>query len=326
MDIGLNITEQVQVIADPEKARKEIKPSEIELRAIIDALPVHAWCAGADGYNIFCNQQCLDYTGFSQEMARGWSWRDVIHPDDIGPFAKNWSEVTLTGAPFDAETRIRRFDGEYRWFLVRAVPLRDESGMIIKWFGTNTQIDERKKADAVLAGEKKILEMVAAGKPLTAILEELCYLVDSVSDDSLASVLLLDSGDRLRTGAAPRFPKEFIALIDGIEIGPVVGSCGTAAYRKEQVIVTDIETDPLWNNYRDLARKYRLRAGWSTPILASDRSVLGVFGIYWNNPRWPSPAQYRLIDQITHLASVAIERQRSQDALRKDLRAAKQMS
>src|ERR1700722_11711144 len=189
-----------------------------------------------------------------------------------------------------------------------------------------TGVDERKKADAVLAGEKKILEMVASGKPLAAILEELCYLVDSVSVDSFASVLLVDSANRLRTGAAPRFPKGFISLIDGIQIGPLVGSCGTAAYRKEQVIVTDIETDPLWDSYRDLARQYGLRAGWSTPILSSDRSVLGVFGIYWDNPRTPTPAQYRLIDQITHLASVAIERQRSQDALRKDLRAAKQMS
>jgi PAS domain S-box-containing protein len=316
MDTGLNITEQVPAGAARGKAHQEIKPTEIELRAIIDALPAHAWCAGADGYNIFCNQQWLDYTGFSQEMARGWSWRDVIHPDDVASFVKNWSEVTLTGAPFDAESRIRRFDGEYRWFLVRAVPLRHESGRIIKWFGTNTQIDERKKADAVLAGEKKILEMVAAGKPLTAILEELCYLVDSVSADSLASVLLVDSANCLRTGAAPRFPKEFISLIDGIQIGPSVGSCGTAAYRKEQVIVTDIETDPLWDNYRDLARKYGLRAGWSTPILTSDRSVLGVFGIYWNTARCPSPLHFQLIDRITQLAAIAIERQRSQEALR----------
>jgi PAS domain S-box-containing protein len=316
MDIGRNITEQVQVIADLEEALKAIKHSETELRAIIDALPVHAWCAGADGYNIFCNQQWLDYTGFSQETARGWSWRDAIHLDDVGAFIKNWSDVTMTGAPFDAEVRFRRFDGEYRWFLVRAVPLSDESGTIIKWFGTNTQIDERKKADAVLAGENKILEMVAAGKPLAAILEELCHLVDSVSADPLASVLLVDSANRLRTGAAPRFPKEFIALIDGIEIGPSVGSCGTAAYRKEQVVVTDIETDPLWENYRDLARQYGLRAGWSTPILSSDRSVLGVFGIYWKKARSPSPVHFHLIDQITHLAAIAIERQRSQEALR----------
>ncbi len=311
-----NIIEQEQASADLEEALKVIKQSETELRAIVDALPAHAWCARADGYNVFCNQQWLDYGGFSQETARGWSWRDAIHPDDVGAFVTKWSEVSTTGAPFDAEARFRRFDGEYRWFLVRAVPLRDESGTIIKWFGTNTDIEERKKADAVLAGENQILEMVAAGKPLTAILEELCCLVDSISADSMASVLLVDSANCLRAGAAPRFPKEFISLIDGIRIGPTVGSCGTAAYRKEQVIVTDIETDPLWADYRELARTYGLHAGWSTPILSPDRSVLGVFGIYWNKARSPSPVHFHLIDQITHLAAIAIERQRSQEALR----------
>ncbi len=159
--------------------------------------------------------------------------------------------------------------------------------------------------------------MVAAGKPLTAILEELCFLVDSISADSMASVLLVDSANCLRKGAAPRFSKEFISLVDGIEIGPAVGSCGTAAHRREQVIVTDIETDPLWADYRELARAYGLRAGWSTPILASDRTVLGVFGIYWSKVRSPSPAHFHLIDQITQLAAIAVtERQRSQDALR----------
>jgi PAS domain S-box-containing protein len=311
-----NIVEQEQASADLEEALKVIKQSETELRAIVDALPAHAWCAGADGYNVFCNQQWLDYSGFSQEKARGWSWRDAIHPDDVGAFVTKWSEVSTTGAPFDAEARFRRFDGEYRWFLVRAVPLRDESGTIIKWFGTNTDIDERKTADAVLAGENKILEMVAAGKPLTAILEALCCLVDSISTDSMASVLLVDSANCLRIGAAPRFPKEFISVIDGIKIGPTVGSCGTAAHRKEQVIVTDIETDPLWADYRELARTYGLRAGWSTPILSPNRSVLGVFGIYWNKARSPSPVHFHLIDQITHLAAIAIERQRSQEALR----------
>lgn len=181
---------------------------------------------------------------------------------------------------------------------------------------TNTDISDRKKAEALLAGENKILEMIATGKPLATVMHELCCLVDSISTDSRASVLLVDSNNCLRVGAAPHFPKEFMMLVDGIKIGPSVGSCGTAAYRKEQVIVTDMETDPLWEDYRELARQHGLRAGWSTPVLSSDRSILGVFGIYWGDPRTPTPAQYRLIDQVTHLASVAIERQRSQEAIR----------
>src|SRR6266704_1710707 len=141
-------------------------------------------------------------------------------------------------------------------------------------------VDDRKRAEMLLAGENQILEMVATGRPLAAILDGLCRLVDKLCDKSLASILLIDPNGRcLRRGAGPSFPEAFMAAVDGIEIGPCVGSCGTAAYRKEQVIVSDIATDPLWTNYRELALGYGLRSGWSTPILASDGSVLGVFNV-----------------------------------------------
>jgi len=316
MENGRPIAEQDQATADLEKALTEIRRSEIELRTIVDALPAHAWASRADGYNIFCNQQWLDYFGFSQETARGWSYRDTIHPEDLDRFVKKWNEFSALGTRVEAEARFRRVDGEYRWFLIRADPVRDENGNIIKWFGTNTDINDRKNAEALLAGENKILEMVATGKPLVCILEELCSLVDGILCQGMTSVLLVDSSNRLRKGAAPRFSQDFIALVDGIEIGPSVGSCGTAAFLKEQVVVTDIETDPLWRDYRELARQYGLRAGWSTPILNSDRTVLGVFGIYWSKPHTPSTAHFEIINQITHLASVAIERQCSQAAIR----------
>ncbi len=113
-------------------------------------------------------------------------------------------------------------------------------------------LNDRKRADTLLAGENQILEMVATGKPLGVILDEICRLVDKLSNDSLASILLFDpNGNCLRVGSAPRFPQGFIAALDGVKIGPNVGSCGTAAYLKEQVIVSDIATDPLWANYRE---------------------------------------------------------------------------
>ena len=316
MEVSPDKNNRDQIVANLENALREIQVSEIELRAIMDSLPAHAWCSRGDGYNIFCNQQWLDYSGFTQETALGWSYRDNIHPDDVGPYVKKWDEVSTMGTIIEAEARLRRFDGEYRWFLIRAVPVRDENGEIIRWFGTNTDIDERKKAEALLAGENKILEMVATGRPLEETLEELCRIVDDLSTDSMASVLLVDPAGCLRRGASPRFPQEFIAFVDGIKIGPAVGSCGTAAWRKEQVIVSDIEADPLWDEYRELARLYGFRAGWSTPILASDRSVLGVFGIYWDKPRSPSHLHLHVIAHMTHLASVAIERKRSRDAVR----------
>src|SRR6266852_766784 len=178
-------------------------------------------------------------------------------------------------------------------------------------------IEDPQRAEALLAGENQILEMVATGRPLSAILDGLCRLVDKLCDKSLASILLIDPNGRcLRRGAGPSFPEAFMAAVDGVEIGPCVGSCGTAAYRKEQVIVSDIATDPLWTNYRELALGYGLRSGWSTPILSSDGSVLGTFAIYWREPRSPGPHHQQIIKQITHLTAVAIERKRSAESLR----------
>src|SRR5882672_2901311 len=177
-------------------------------------------------------------------------------------------------------------------------------------------IDDRKRAETLLAGENQILEMVATGRPLAVILDRLCRLVDKLCDKSLASILLIDpNGSCLRRGAGPSFPEAFMAAVDGVEIGPCVGSCSTAAYRKEQVIVSDIATDPLWANYRELALAHGLRSGWSTPILSSDGSVLGVFGIYGREPRSPTPQHHHTIKQITHLASVAIERKQAAKSL-----------
>jgi PAS domain S-box-containing protein len=174
---------------------------------------------------------------------------------------------------------------------------------------------ERERAEALLAGEKRVLEMIARGNALSVILDALCRLVEELSKGSLASILLLDpDGDRLWHGAAPSLPKSYIDAIDGGRIGPAAGSCGTAAHRKEAVIVPSIADDPLWADYRDLALSHGLRACWSTPLLASDGGVLGTFAIYSREPGSPAPQQQSIIEQITDLASIGIERKRAEDA------------
>jgi PAS domain S-box-containing protein len=146
------------------------------------------------------------------------------------------------------------------------------------------------------------------------ILDALCRLVEELSKGSLSSILLLDpDGNRLWHGAAPSLPKSYTDAINGGFIGPAAGSCGTAAYRKEPVIVSDIAEDPLWAEYRDLALPHGLRACWSTPVLASDGRVLGTFAIYSREPRSPTPQQQNIIEQITDLASIAIERKRAEE-------------
>src|SRR5262249_23925225 len=226
-----------------------------------------------------------------------------------------WHASLAIGQPFEHEVRYRASNGRYRWFLVRAVPLRDARGMIRKWYGVSIDIDARKRAEALLAGEKRILEMVARGDPLPHVLDSLCRLVEELAPEVLASVLLLD-GDRLRHGGAPNLPKAYTEAIDGARIGPSAGSCGTAAYRGQQVIVSDIATDPLWADYRALALPLSLRAGWSTPIFSSEGQVIATFAMYYREPRSPGQRDLETIEQITHLAGVASQRRLDEDKLR----------
>ncbi len=171
----------------------------------------------------------------------------------------------------------------------------------------------------MLVGENRLLEMIAKGNSLTVILDGLCRLVEEISSDTLATILLLD-GNRLWHGAAPSLPQSYTDSIDGVVIGPSVGSCGTAAYRAEPVISSDIATDPLWDDYRHLPLAHGLRASWSTPILSSEGKVLGTFAMYTPEARSPTPQHQNIIDQISHLASIAIERTRAEENLRHDER------
>lgn len=288
--------------------------SDEYLRLTIDTIPTFAWCNRPDGSIEFLNRRWFQYTGLSKEAARDWSI--AIHPDDLPRVEDVWQKLAASGEPGELEARLRRFDGVYRWFLFRLEPFFDELGNVIKWYGTNTDIDDRKWAEGVLSAEKKILELIAGENSLTTILEALCGLVEEMYSDSLCAILFLDAGgERFGKGVAPHFPPGFIESIDGLKIGPRVGSCGTAAYRKETVIVSDINTDPLWAGYRDFGLGYGLQAGWSTPIFSVTGDVLGTFAVYYREPRSPAPQQRNMIEQFAHIASIAIEHARAQQAL-----------
>lgn len=157
-----------------------------------------------------------------------------------------------------------------------------------------------------------MLSLISARAPLPTVLDGLCRSIERQHSDLLCSILLLDAdGVTLRHCAAPSLPKEYSLAIDGAKIGPSVGSCGTAAYVKRQVIVSDVATDPLWTDYRHLALSHHLRACWSTPIAASNGNILGTFAIYYREPRHPEPHHLDLITNATHLAVLAIEHERA---------------
>jgi len=159
-----------------------MKTAEDKYRRMVDAIPTMAWSALPDGCVEFFNQRWHDYTGISAEEARGWGWKTVIHPDDLERVVDKWHALLASGHPGEIEARLRRCDGEYRWFLTRAEPMRDNFGEIINWYGADTDIEDRERAEALQAAEKRTLEMIASGARLADILETLCETIDAQAD------------------------------------------------------------------------------------------------------------------------------------------------
>src|SRR5215467_2477325 len=293
--------------------------SEKKLRDLIETIPAMAFVTRPDGANEFVSRQWIEFSGFSSDESAGSDWAASIHPDDLEQHAAKWRAACANGEPFENESRHRDVHGHYRWLLVRAVPLRNEQGEIRKWYGTAIDIEDRKRAEALLAGEKRLLEMIATGIPLQKIANALCQIIEEQRPGTLASVLLMNcDGVHLDVVAGPNLPGGWTRQMEQLPIGPCAGSCGTAAYRGSPVIVSDIATDPLWNvpEHRSAALKHGLRASWSNPVLSSTGKVMGTFCMYYRQPRSPTLQDLELIELAAHLVRVGIERDRAQEALR----------
>lgn len=177
-------------------------------------------------------------------------------------------------------------------------------------------VTARNLADQLRLGQGRLLEMIARGAPLVDTLDQLMLLIEGQSEGVYCSVLLLDDdGVSVRPAAGPSLDPQYMAALNGAQIGPYAGSCGAAMYRKELVVVADITTDPLWAPYRHLVEPYGLRACWSTPIYLDKEHVLGSFAMYYKEVRRPGPDDMRLIAVATHLAGIAIERTRREREL-----------
>ena len=179
-------------------------------------------------------------------------------------------------------------------------------------------LTERNLAEAMRSGQSALLEMVAKGAPLTPTLNQLLLLIEGQSRGVYCSIMLLDDdGCHMHSAAGPSLPSEYMALLEGVEIGPGVGSCGTAMFRREQVVVSDIMQDPLWAPYRELAAPFGLRACWSRPIFGQEGNVLGSFAMYYHEVRSPDAHEQGLIDTATDLAGIAIGRMRHERELQR---------
>lgn len=149
--------------ASLQQALDEVQRSEAKLRQVIDAIPTLAWCNLPDGSNEFLNRGWHEYTGLSPEESHGWGWQAVFHPDDLPPLMEKWGKMLVSGESDEIEARLRRYDGAYRWFLIRAQAFRDQAGNIVRWYGTSTDIEDRKRAEEALRDREQSLRLILDG-------------------------------------------------------------------------------------------------------------------------------------------------------------------
>jgi diguanylate cyclase (GGDEF)-like protein len=188
---------------------------------------------------------------------------------------------------------------------------------VIGLVGCCRDITERKRADRLHAGEAAILASIAGTAPLDEVFNTLLRLVEAESPGIKATILLAsEDGARFESCAAPSMPRSWIDIVEGLQIAEGVGSCGTAAFRRAPVIVSDAETDPLWRDFCGLLRPYGLRACWSWPIFAADGTVLGTSALYCAEARAPTLAEQHLAAFATHIAGIAIQRKQAEDRIR----------
>ena len=299
-------------------AQQALTESEEKYKAIFEKARDGIIIFSQDQKLLTANEQVIRLSGYSKEEFLSLRLSDIFKEAGYEE-SKDRIYRLLKGEiipPFEAHLITK--SGRLIPMEISVSHLKNIYGLEIVFQGIVRDITERKRSELILNSEKYLLEIITQNTPFPKILEEIVLTFEALSEKTIASILLLnDDGIHVHYGAAPHLPEAYNNALEGETIGPKAGSCGTAAYRKEAIIVTDIEVDPLWDDYRELAMAYGLRACWSTPIINSTGKVLGTFAMYYREPRSPKEEDFKLIERATHLAKIAMERNQKELELEK---------
>lgn len=307
-------------------AAAALNAAQQRLELVLDAAQIGFWEWNAATERVFFSNQWRRQLGYPETDAPATLefWKTRIHSDDLPNISGMYFTMKSMGVDAQqVEVRVRRVDGGWRWIQLRGKAIRDERGELKRIVGLHLDNTPRKRAELALEHQKSILERIAKGESIRVVLDSIVEYVESQVAESQGSIMLL-RGEHLWFAAGCKIPTKFSQAIDGVKIGPNVGSCGSAAYRAKTVIVSDIATDPLWEGYRETAMAFGFRACWSAPILAgkvagagdSIGRVLGTFAIYSGAVGRPSSEDIEVVANAAYLAGIAIERANSEEALR----------
>ncbi|MDU9390362.1 EAL domain-containing protein [Pseudomonas sp. zfem002] len=268
------------------------------------------------------SQRRIAYTNAGFSRMFGWSGEEIVGrspmallvPDrDEQSIAEYYAEMYAAGS-MQREEIVSGKHGQRYWAKVVSNPIFD-AGQLQHTVTLFTDITQAKMHEAL---QHRVLEAMAREQPLTEVLELICLEVERIAPELAASILRVDEDGQLHSLAAPSLPVDYSRQLNGVRIGPTVGSCGTSAWRNESVLVDDITTDPLWADYQDLASQLGFRSCWSTPIRNSQGAAIGTFAFYFRQPRNVASALFhqRLVDACAHLCALALERENSRQRIR----------
>ncbi|MEJ5056740.1 MULTISPECIES: sensor domain-containing protein [unclassified Pseudomonas] len=264
---------------------------------------------------IYVNEGLVNLLGYTREEVIGQSPMMFFVSDArAGACVEPGLAAILCGEPNEFSALISKRNGQRLWVHVSSTPVFDAQGQVENIVIVLTDITQSKLHEVL---QEKVIGALLKEESLESVLTLLCHEIERIAPEVIVSILSVDSEGILHPLASPGLPSDYSRAIEGLSIGPVAGSCGTAAYRGEPVLVTDINHDPLWADYKHLAQKSGLQACWSLPVRNGCGRIAATFALYFREARGPDPLHAHLVTAGTHLCMLALEREEARQSIRK---------
>ncbi len=289
------------------------------LQALVDLVSDYIFIKDRSSRFVMANNKVAEDLGLRDSTELIGKTDLQLHSEEIGRvfFEDEQSLMAKGRALLDIEDRIILPNGRDKWFSSSKYPIYNETGETVGVFGISRDITERQTGEKLKAGQNQILKQIVTGVPLPEVLNTLVLMIESQLDDVFGSVMLVgEGGENIFSAAGPNLPEAYMQAIDGIQIGPTVGSCGTAVYEKKNVFVEDIFESELWADYLDLVREFDLRSCWSIPFYSKEGEVLGTFAFYTSSIRVPTDMERKIAFEAANLASIAVARDKAERQIR----------
>jgi PAS domain S-box-containing protein len=282
-----------------------------------NAAPVMVWVADENGTRTFFNKMWLQFAGRRSPKELADTWMVALHPDDRRRCLGIYSSALRNRKRFRIEYRMKRYDGTYRWILETGTPNFTPVKIFVGHVGSAIDITKAKRAKELEVGQKKFLELVARGRPFAETLSFVTRFIHEQSNGASCTIMTLDDTGKLRLSSSSTLPDSFKQGLYEVPLAKGNGSCAVAALRRRITVVSDIETNSVWHNLRNLALDHRFYASTSVPVVAGSGEILGTCAIYYHTKRSPHRHDVQLMRLFSQLLAITFERRQAEEALEK---------